>query len=208
MPRYFEFEVSLCEVEPRIWRQFLLPSGRTTFLELHEAILEACGRWNYHMFVFRQPGSRDALLAGIPDDLDLEMYGKEVPDAGLVVLDSYFKGPGRWACDYEYDFGDGWLHEVKLLQEVELPDKFKRRLIAGARAFPHEDSGGLGGYERYAEFLLTGIDPWEENPDELRTWLDGWHPDHFDLEDTKRRFDRPRRSVGAGRSRSTSKEWR
>ena len=37
MPRYYEFEVSLQELQPRIWRRFLLRTT-ATFAQLHQAI--------------------------------------------------------------------------------------------------------------------------------------------------------------------------
>ena len=42
MPDYFEFEVELTGVKPRIWRRFLVPKG-ATFLDLHQATQDACG---------------------------------------------------------------------------------------------------------------------------------------------------------------------
>ena len=42
MPDYFEFEVELAGVKPRIWRRFLVPKC-ATFLDLHQAIQDAGG---------------------------------------------------------------------------------------------------------------------------------------------------------------------
>ena len=42
MPEYFEFEVELTGVKPRMWRRFLVPKA-ATFLDLHQAIQDACG---------------------------------------------------------------------------------------------------------------------------------------------------------------------
>ncbi len=36
MPDYFEIEVGLAGVKPRIWRRFLVPKGATS-LDLHQA---------------------------------------------------------------------------------------------------------------------------------------------------------------------------
>jgi hypothetical protein len=190
MPKYFEFEVSLRGVKPRIWRRFLLPVQSTTFHQLHEAIQDACGWWNYHLFVFRHSGRNLEPIAGMPGDLDEDIYDEPLKDARRVKVNSFFgEGQGS-SCIYEYDFGDGWEHEVKLVGEVDDPEAFRRRLLGGERAFPHEDSGGLSGYERYAEFVQTGKDPWEEDPDEIREWLGGWHPERFDLKTVKAQFDR------------------
>jgi hypothetical protein len=36
----------------------------------------------------------------------------------------------------------------------------------------------------------ASVDPWGEDPEELRTWLGEWRPDAFDLAETKVGFDR------------------
>ena len=51
MPKYFEMEVSLLGIEPRIWRRFLI-RAEATFQDLHNAIQEACGWENAHLFEF------------------------------------------------------------------------------------------------------------------------------------------------------------
>ena len=195
MPTYFKFEVSLLEVKPRIWRSFLLHSD-TTFMDLHEAIQSACGWWNYHLFLFRRattdvPGAHPAgaILAGAPSDEDIDTYGKPVPDARRKRLSLYFGKGNAQSCAYEYDFGDGWLHEVKWLERVSLPETFVRRLLGGERAFPHEDCGGIDGYERCVELIKTWEDPQEDEPIELLHWLDGWDPEKFDFALTKKYFD-------------------
>ena len=40
MPRYFEFDVALQEIQPRIWRRFLL-RATSSFTHLHMAIQES-----------------------------------------------------------------------------------------------------------------------------------------------------------------------
>ena len=61
--------------------------------------------------------------------------------------------------------------------------------FGGARAFPNEDSGGIGGYERFVDLLRTGEDHYGEDPEELRGWLEGWGPERFDLDLAKKAFD-------------------
>lgn len=186
VPKSFDFEVSLAGARPKVWRRFLLSTG-ATFFDLHEAIQRACGWWNYHLFSFRAvPVGIN--IAGIPDE---DGFNDEapVPDAKDVRLADYFTD-GRKRAEYEYDFGDGWIHDVKMLAVVEEPERQKRKLLGGARAFPHEDCGGIDGYRRCATFVKTGKDPFGEGDDKgLRTWLGGWHPDHFDLEATRKKFD-------------------
>jgi hypothetical protein len=86
MPKYLEFEVSLREVRPKIWRRFLIREA-ATFQELHEAIQVACGWANYHLFAFREPGREGELLATIPGEPALD---DPEPDAKRVKLSKFF----------------------------------------------------------------------------------------------------------------------
>jgi len=48
---------------------------------------------------------------------------------------------------YEYDFGDGWLHEVLLQKILPAEDGVRYPIcIEGKHASPPEDSGGPPGY--------------------------------------------------------------
>lgn len=177
MPSYYEFEVSLQGVEPRIWRRFRLADA-ASFLDLHDAVQRACGWDDSHLFAFRGPGGRD--LAGIPTE---DSWGTPTPDARAVPLASFFGVARR--CEYEYDFGDTWLHDVRCEQSVKLPQRFHRRLLDGARAFPPEDCGGLPGYEDCLRVASGGDDP-----DGLGDWLGDWDPERFDLDRVRSGFDR------------------
>ena len=108
----------------------------------------------------------------------------------MVKLSRYFGGHRRAKkCWYTYDFGDSWTHEVKLRAKIDHADSFQRRLLAGERAGPMEDCGGVSGYERFAEFVQTGKDPYGEDAEELSEWVGDWRPEVFDLEAVKKKFD-------------------
>lgn len=138
MPLYYEFDVSLRRIRPRICCRFLMRKA-TTFYDLHRAIQDACGWWNYHLFAFRPWGRERVEIAGIPDD----DWDEAVPDARKIKLASFFEEAGADRCLYEYDFGDGWEHEVKLRKRVTLkeclgdwtPERFD--LEATKRDFDH-----------------------------------------------------------------------
>lgn len=185
MPDYYEFEVTLRHVKPRIWRRFLIRKA-ATFHDLHTAIQDACGWWNSHLFAFRTWGRDGEEIAGIPE----ADWDEPVPDARKVTLAAFFDESGADRCLYEYDFGDGWEHEVKLRKPLALPESFKRRLLDGRRAFPPEDCGGVWGYERCVKLLGGGADEKDEEVEELKEWLCDWTPEGFDLAATKRAFDR------------------
>ena len=96
----------------------------------------------------------------------------------------------RLAFKYEYDFGDGWEHEVLFEGNPAVDPKAKYPLCAeGERACPPEDCGGVYGYEN----LLTVIqDPTHEEYESMLEWLGGrYDPDRFDPKRVK--FDDPAR---------------
>jgi hypothetical protein len=189
MPAYYEFQISVKGIEPRIWRRFQIIQS-ATFKDLHDAI-QTAGTWeSRHLYVFRNdslsnPDVPD--IAGIPDPDEVI---PTTPDARKVKLKAYFGRLGTTQCRYIYDFGDDWEVDVVLTAAGELDERFKRRLLDGERAFPPEDAGGVEGYERFVGLLETGKDPWGDNARELKRWLAGWIPECFDLDVTKRVFNR------------------
>ena len=187
MAKYFEFEVWLRDIEPKIWRRFLLKST-ATFQDLHRAIQDAGGWEDYHLFRFDAKRSfRDPVAEAQGADQYDDTSG---PPARSVKLASYFQRP-RKKCLYTYDYGDSWELDVQLIRTVQMEEPFKRRLLGGARAFPLEDSGGSFGY--YDCLAALGlIEAGHCSPEmlqEKREWLGDWHPEAFDLEQAKRAFD-------------------
>lgn len=186
MPSYLEFEVTLRGIEPRLWRRFQIADD-ATFGDLHRAIQDSFGWHGGHLWEFRN--SRQRSFAGFADDF-LEGLDEPTPDAEEVRLAGYF--PAFRSCVYVYDFGDDWIHAVKLKQRVSSPDRFHRRLLAGRRACPPEDCGGVPGYYRFVSVVETGVDPWDEDVADLKEWVGGWDPSAFDLKNKKRAFDTKR----------------
>ncbi len=174
--RYYDLTVTLDDVSPPVWRRFLLAAD-ATFADLHRAIQDACGWQNYHLFEF--PSAAGGRIAGLPDQ---DWDDQAVPDASTVALSSALDEQG--VCRYVYDFGDHWQHTVRCEGVVESDQRFHRRLLDGARAFPPEDCGGVPGYERSVEVARGG-----EDCHGLREWLGGWDPERFDLEAARWAFD-------------------
>jgi hypothetical protein len=182
----YQFKLVLVGVEPPIWRRIQAPETYS-FWDLHVALQDAMGWLDYHLHVFRMAGPDEGMVQqiGIPNDEDEEptLPGWEVP------ITRHFLRPGT-VVQYEYDFGDGWEHELTL--EAILPRQAGQKYpvcVDGARACPPEDCGGVYGYEN----LLTVIqDPTHEEHESMLEWLGGrFDPDRFDPKRVK--FDDPAR---------------
>ena len=186
MHTYLEFEVSLLDIDPRIWRRFQLGAD-DTFGDLHVAIQESFDWDKDHMWVFRTAGRDRRTLAG-PGPSELGYRSDEIPNARDVKLTQHFRRVSM-TCRYTYDFGDNWVHAVKLRRRMTSAERFQRLLVAGSRAAPPEDCGGIYGYWRLIEMVETGNDPWGLEPDEQPGWIDTWKPDQFDLAAAKAAFD-------------------
>lgn len=191
---YMEFEVRLEDVEPPIWRRFLLRAD-ATFHDLHDTIQRACGWLDYHLYAFQPEHSRENLAVSPYyepwDDAEEVPVGTEVP------LETFFRETGDTAI-YEYDFGDSWQHRVTLTGFQQCAGTKRRILLAGARAFPPEDCGGVRGYYECLEAariteeeLARQDEEIQEMLRERRVWFGDWDPEHFDLDAVQRQMRRP-----------------
>jgi hypothetical protein len=92
----------------------------------------------------------------------------------------------RFRFEYQYDFGDGWRHEV-LFEGCLRAERGKRCPVCleGVRACPPEDVGGVWGY---ADFLEAIQNPDHEDREGLLAWAGGqFDPEAFDpVKATKR----------------------
>ncbi len=169
--------VDLVGIEPPIFRCIEVPDDYT-FFDLHVALQDAMGWLDCHLHVFVVPGVARGkpTLIGIPDaDGFAEMSTQ--PGWG-VPISRFLSKPGD-SVAYEYDFGDGWQHQITVQGVRER--KLRERLpscIDGARACPPEDCGGPFGYQHLLEVLS---DPSHEEHGEMREWIGGrFDPARFD----------------------------
>ena len=167
-------KVTLRGSKPPIWRRFEVPSD-ATLARLHAIIQLGFGWEDCHLWVFETLSGRYGL-----SDPDLEIRSAESKKLSEVA---------DWPGDklrYEYDFGDGWDHDivVEAVQPAE-PGVVYPRCTAGKRACPPEDCGGIWGYY---ELLNTLANPRHENHAQMLRWLGisspaDFDPDRFDLEE-------------------------
>ena len=124
---------------------------------------------NYHLYSF-STGGREY---GEPDpELDLR-------SARSTRLNAVAGVQSR--LRYTYDFGDDWEHDV-LVEKAVPPEAGAKYPIclAGKRACPPDDCGGVWGYEGLLEILR---DPQHAEYEERLEWVGGsFDPEAFDLE--------------------------
>jgi hypothetical protein len=90
---------------------------------------------------------------------------------------------------YEYDFGDSWEHGI-VIEKILPPETGVKypRCIAGKRACPPEDVGGVWGY---AEFLEAIRDPAHEDHAASLEWVgEEFDPEAFLLEEINQELRR------------------
>ena len=175
-PNALQIRVTLPEIEPAVWRQLVIP-GTWHLGQLHLAIQAAFNWWNCHLHEFNIGGLR----YGDPELLEGDDFqdGPRVFDEREVRLLDFGRG-GAVSFSYLYDFGDCWRHTVEIEQFLALDAAPKAgTCVAGARACPPEDVGGVGGYERFLAIMADRNDP--EHAD-MKHWCGGhFDPDWFDL---------------------------
>lgn len=162
-----EFKITLRDIEPAIWRRVHV-SDRSTMFDLHVAIQSAMGWKDHHLHVFRFPSlDRRSVEIGLPDLLREPGDWPRIP-GWSVDAETAFTDFGS-SAQYEYDFGDGWIHDVVLQKVIPREHGIKLpRCIDGARACPPEDCGGPPGYQLLLEILA---DARHAQHQEMILWL-------------------------------------
>ncbi|MCD6117042.1 plasmid pRiA4b ORF-3 family protein [bacterium] len=177
----YQFKITLHEITPPIWRRIQVPI-KYSFWDLHVAIQDSMGWLDYHLhaFRFRPKHKRKSIEVGIPVD---DWGGEKVIPGWEVPIVEHFTDVGQ-IIQYEYDFGDGWSHEI-LFEGILLKTKGTKypKCIDGERACPPEDCGSVDGYYRLIEILK---DPKNSEYQENVEWLKGhaknywpYEPDNF-----------------------------
>jgi len=127
-----------------VWRRLLVRSD-STIADLHYTIQIAMGWSDAHLNRFHIHGQ------------DFGVYH----DGGICFDDNPEKVPlssfgfrARERFLYEYDFGDEWLHEVRIEKRLLLdPKKTYPVCIDGKHAAPPEDFGGAQAYMQMRQAL-------------------------------------------------------
>ena len=169
-----QIRVSIDEIEPDVWRRLVLPVY-WNLEQLHLGIQAVFNWWNYHLYEFRIGGLRYGeveILTEYATDDDPRVF-----DQREVRLLDFEQGA---VFSYRYDFGDGWRHTVAVEEFLTLTATHKHgSCVAGERARPPEDVGGVSGYERFLKIIAD-----RDDPEYAKTiqWCGGYFdPEWFDL---------------------------
>lgn len=148
---------------PRIWRRLVVRESMW-LARLHDSIQVAFDWFDYQTHTFAledlrlgNPSKRDGVL--VEDDRDVTLADLEVAKRGGMV--------------YDYHFGEGWRVDIRVEQVIPLEKGVVYpRCVAGERAGPPEDCGGV---EAYHDMLACIQEP---NTDLGREWIDWLGPQH------------------------------
>jgi hypothetical protein len=154
-------KVTLQEIDPPIWRRLEVPSD-FTLARLHHVLQVAMGWTDSHLHQFVAGESRYG-----PPELELD---KGRRDERATHIGDVLRSPGDRLV-YEYDFGDGWEHEIAL-ERISIPEASVACpvCVGGERACPPEDCGGAHGYLDFLEALRDASHPEHA---EVMEWVGG-----------------------------------
>lgn len=186
----YQFRIWLREISPMIWRRVQLRSEQT-LADLHYTLQIGFGWTDFHLHRFALHGKE----YGIPR-IGGPWYTTNARHVRLADL----RLRHRERFVYEYDFGDSWVHEIRLEQTIPLAERHTYpRCTGGARAGPPEDCGGPWAYlalrQHYSPFhiaeqlvdLINDRD--RDDAQEALATLGYWlNCDHFDRRAVNRRL--------------------
>lgn len=146
----YTLRVTLRGLKPAIYRKFCVPSN-ITLRHLSELLIQLMGWEGYHLNQFRkgyfyyvpayQRKDELPVLFGRAEDFNQEDY----------TLSDLLSEKGK-TLEWEYDFGDSWMHEVRLSSIAGYVEGEPLvTFVKGERECPPEDCGSIWGYAELLE---------------------------------------------------------
>lgn len=176
MAEVYQLKLTLEMSDPLIWRRLWVPAA-ISLPDLHAVIQIAMDWDDGHLHQFILGERKRGGITYFSDTSILE--NEDCQDEGKAQLDALLVKP-KDKCRYEYDFGDSWMHRLVLEKILVQPgeEAVLPRCVAGERACPPEDSGGVGGWEYIREVLA---DPSHPDHDDMSEVFDvDFDPEAFD----------------------------
>ena len=170
----FTFHIKLIGTVPLVTRTFKVSSESSIYV-LHHIIQVVMGWNNYHLYQFEVG---DLVIA------DKRLWDEDemgpITDAKEVSVGEVFTEVGTTAV-YEYDFGDGWMHHLELVdRSIHPTQEVLPLVISGENACPPEDCGGIHGYKELLEVLKN---PKHPEYRETKVWVGTkFNPTNFSVD--------------------------
>lgn len=170
----------------KVFRRIKVPSN-LWLGNLGKIFITAFGWAGYHLSQFTKGDvyytSRDNI-----DERDSFNFGcrnRHIDEMTVTVADVL---PQKGSTiSFEYDFGDGWIHNVRVSSVSDEPLRDEDICVtSGKGACPPEDVGGVWGYAQMLDILSGKVDDPEEKAS-YEEWLglqegETYDPEEFDLE--------------------------
>ena len=174
--KIYQIQIALKGFKPKIWRRLLIPSD-LLLSDFHKIIQTTMGWTNSHLHQFIKNGIFYTERM-VDDDTWGEMNGVDYKE---IKISDLLKSENEKII-YEYDFGDGWEHDIILEKILPVDDKINYPIcVKGKMNCPPEDCGGIWGYSDLLDIL--------NNPDDAEyesyiEWLGGkFDPEYFDKDE-------------------------
>lgn len=173
--KILQLKITLEGTKPPVWRRVLIESS-ATFDDLHWVIQHSFGWTNSHLHEFTVAG---ASIGPLPEEPE---YPENTPDfdSHKTRLSQFLEKEGQ-TIQYMYDFGDDWMHKLKV-EKILPKEKGKKysMCIDGAMNCPPDDCGGI---YRYEDFKKAVSDKKHPEHKEMLDWVGGYfNPEEFDIE--------------------------
>lgn len=170
----------------KVFRRIKVPSN-LWLGNLGKIFITAFGWAGYHLSQFTKGDvyytSRDNI-----DERDSFNFGcrnRHIDEMTVTVADVL---PQKGSTiSFEYDFGDGWIHNVRVSSVSDEPLRGEDICVtSGKGACPPEDVGGVWGYAQMLDIMSGKVDDPEEKAS-YEEWLglqegETYDPEEFDLE--------------------------
>jgi len=177
--KIYQVKISLNGSKPKVWRRLLISSD-VLLPDFHKIIQTAMGWTNSHLHQFIK--DRIFYTLKTPDN---DMWDDlENVDYRKIKISALLKSEKDKVL-YEYDFGDGWEHDIVLEKIMPVDEKIQVPVcLAGKMNCPPEDCGGVWGYADLLEILKN---PKHKEYESYMEWMGGeFSPEYFDKEEVNK----------------------
>lgn len=184
MKSIYQLYIELQDLEPAVWRRIQVPA-EMELADLHKVLQVVMGWTNSHLHQFIKTNVFYSPRTEGDEEFWDEAMNKDY--TGVTIGDLLKEKQDM--IDYEYDYGDSWIHTVLLEDILEADDNFNSLCLGGERHCPPEDCGGAWGYVDILNVLKNTKHPEYKH---YKAWLgDNFNPDRFELNDINKALRLP-----------------